>query len=330
MDKFDVLFTADRNYIDIMLSSIYSFLQNSKLENIRVHIITKDFTKQDYKLVEEFINNLNAECYFYPLENFNIDKYNIPKWRDGQISNSRLFFEEILKPHMLEIKKLLYLDCDTITVSDLNNLKNYKDSLMACRDICCLNHYYKNLDKLDTYYNSGVIYINVDNWTNNSYQEKIIKFIENNNIKLSFPDQDILNCALSKSISDLPIDYNLPPHVYMFNDFFGKMYFNPKHRNVVYSEVIEAKKEPKIIHSYGLSGIKPWDGKFNVYHDEYMKYILEVNPNFKPEELSKLKNILSKYPNLYRAMLLARTYMPEKLEEPVKALALKGQHSKAK
>ena len=51
MKKFDVLFTTDRKYIDIMLSSLYSFLLNSNLENIRVHIITQDFSLEDYKRV---------------------------------------------------------------------------------------------------------------------------------------------------------------------------------------------------------------------------------------------------------------------------------------
>ena len=329
MKKFDVLFTTDKGYIDIMLASLYSFLLNSKLENIRVHIITKDFSLEDYKRVEQITNLFNnIELYFYPLENFDIDKYNIPKWRDGQISNSRLFFETILKPYILDIKKLLYLDCDTITISNLIELKN-TDSLLMCKDICCLNKYYKNLYNLDSYYNSGVILIDVDEWTNNGYQEKIIKFLENNkNIKLSYPDQDIINCALSKHINELPINYNLPPHAYMFNKNFSKLYFNEKRRNVSRNEVEVAKKDVRIIHSYGLSGIKPWHGSFNPFSEEFMKYILEINPNFKPDELDKMKKLVSKFPHLYRTMLLARTYMPEKIEDKVKVLALKCQHSK--
>lgn len=329
MEKFDVLFTTDKKYIDIMMASMYSFLLNSKLENIRVHIITQDFSLEDYKRVEQITNLFNnIELYFYPLEKFDIDKYNIPKWRDGQIANSRLFFETILKPYMLDIKKLLYLDCDTITVSNLTELKN-TDSLLMCKDICCLNKYYKNLYNLDSYYNSGVILIDVDEWINNGYQEKIIKFLENNkNIKLSYPDQDIINCALSKHINELLINYNLPPHAYMFNKNFSKLYFNEKRRNVSRNEVEEAKKDVKIIHSYGLSGIKPWHGNFNPFSEEFMKYILEINPNFKPGELDKMKKLVSKFPHLYRTMLLARTYMPEKIEDKVKVLALKCQHSK--
>ena len=331
MKKFDVLFTTDKGYIDIMLASLYSFLLNSKLENIRVHIITKDFSLEDYKSVEKIINLFpTIEVYFYPLESFNIEKYNIPKWRDGQISNSRLFFENILKPHILNIKKLLYLDCDTITVSNLRDLKN-TDSLLMCRDICCFNRYYKNLYNLDSYYNSGVIFIDVDEWVKKGYEEKIIKFLENHkNIKLSYPDQDIINCALSEHIKELPINYNLPPHAYIFNKFFSKLYFNESRRNVSHKEVEAAKNDVKIIHSYGLSGIKPWHSKFNPYNEDFMKYILEVNPNFKPDELDKIKKLVSKFPNLYRTMLLARTYMPEKIEDKVKVLALKCQNAKRK
>lgn len=327
MNKFDVLFTADRKYIDIMLASIYSLLENSKLENIRIHIITKDFSKEDCIRVEKFVNMFDTECYFYPLENFNIDKYNIPNWRNGQISNSRLFFEEILKPHILNIKQILYLDSDTITVDDLTNLKKYKEGLFACRDIGCLNYYYKNLYNLNTYFNSGVIYIDMEEWIKNGYQERIIKFIENNSIKLNYPDQDILNYALSEYIDELPINYNLSHQAYMFNDLLFKLYFNPKYRNVSYEDIEKAKTNPKIIHSYG-SGIKPWNGEFNPYFNEYMNYILEVNPNFKPEELSKIKKLLIRFPNLYQLMLVTRTYIPEKIEETINTLALKYQHLK--
>ena len=75
----------------------------------------------------------------------------------------------MLATYILDIKKLLYLDCDTITVSDLTELKKYKEGLLACKDICCFNHYYKKLYNLDTYYNSVGIYIDVDTWIKYSY-----------------------------------------------------------------------------------------------------------------------------------------------------------------
>lgn len=327
MKKFDVMFSADSKYVDIMLASISSFLLNSKLENIRIHIITSEFSLEDYKKIEKIINSFsNVELYFYPLEDFDIEKYRIPNWKGSQIANARLFFGEILKPHLLDIKNLLYLDSDTLTVSELSELENYKDGVFAARD-GCLNSYYKQFSNLDTYYNSGVIFINVLEWLENNYQEEIIKFLKKNDSKISFPDQDVFNCALHQYIKELPVSYNLGPYAYLFNDFFSKLYFNPKYRNIGYDEVKLALEEPKIIHSYGLAGIKPWHYNFNPYSDEFMKYILDVNPNFKVDELDKFKQLVSKNPNLYKLMVLMRTYLPERIENNIKSLSLKLQQS---
>ena len=49
MEYFDILYSVDNRYIDIMLSSIYSLLCNGKLENLRIHIITSNFSKEDYQ-----------------------------------------------------------------------------------------------------------------------------------------------------------------------------------------------------------------------------------------------------------------------------------------
>lgn len=329
MEKFDVMFSTDNRYIDFMLASLYSFLLNSKFPSIRVHIITSNFTLEDYKKIEDIVNEFsNVDLYFYPLENFDIEKYNISNWKGSQIANARLFFEEILKPHLLGIKNLLYLDSDTLTVSDLRKLNFYKDGLYAVKDMC-LKSYYKDFSNLDTYYNSGVIFINVLEWLENGYQEKIIKMLRenNNNNNFRFPDQDVFNCALSQNIKQLPVSYNLGPYAYLFEEFFSKLYFNPKYRNIGYDEVKLALDEPKIIHSYGLADIKPWNGDFNPYYDEFMKYLLEVNPNFESVQLGGFKKIISNNPNLYRLNVLVRTYLPERIENNIKSLSLKCQQN---
>lgn len=328
--KNDVLFTANKGYIDIMLASIYSLLTNGNLSNIRLHIICDGFTDEEFKRIEKVIKNFgNAEVYFYPMEDYNLSKYNIPDWHGTQIANARLFFGDILKPHKMNIENLLYLDADTITVGDLNGLCKYADSLHAVRD-AGLKHYNKSLDNLDTYYNSGVIYFNVDEWMSKDYQRKIVDLLKENRIKLTYPDQDIFNCAIRNGISDLPVNYNIPPHAYMFDGILAKMYFNSKLRNVGYEEIGEARLAPKIIHTYGLTGIKPWQTDFNPFYDEYMKYITAINHDFIPTDLEGLKKVVVQFPNFYKALLIARTYMTETIEKPVRALALKCHQSNKK
>ena len=75
-NKTDILYTSDNRYIDIMLASILSLVLNSNLKNIRIHIITENFSSEDYKKVENLIYSYsNVDLYFYPIEQINIDKY---------------------------------------------------------------------------------------------------------------------------------------------------------------------------------------------------------------------------------------------------------------
>ena len=56
--KNDILFTANKGYIDILLASIYSLLLNGELKNLRIHIISDGFDSYDYKRIEELITSL--------------------------------------------------------------------------------------------------------------------------------------------------------------------------------------------------------------------------------------------------------------------------------
>lgn len=312
----DIMYATDDRYLDIMLGSIYSLICNGNIKNLKIHIITSNFSKNNYKKIELFFNLYpDIKYYFYPLETFDIEKYGIPEWRNSQIANARLFFQEILKDSIDKIDNLLYLDSDTIIVDDLNDLNNYTDGIFAVKDGGRLKKKYITLGNLTNYYNSGVIYINVNEWLNNDYQTKIINTIESNNIKFILPDQDILNTSLSNQITPLPFEYNVPPFTYIFNGILGKLYFNNQKKCVGYDEVIYSKEHPKILHSYGFSNIKAWDSKINPFHDEFMKYILSINPEFKSKELSNIKKLITTIPTLYYAIVLTRIYLPNNTEE---------------
>lgn len=318
---YDILFTANKKYIDIMLSSILSLLLNSNLENIRLHIICEGFSIEDSKRVEELIKSFSdVSLYFYPIENYDISKYNIPNWHGSQIANARLFFVDIIKPYLLNIENLLYLDADTIIVGDLNELASYRDYLYAVKDIC-LKKFFMPLN-ISKYFNSGVMFINVKEWENLEYQDRIIKFLRNNQIPLVCPDQDVINCALKDNIHELPINYNLPPHAYFFNKILFKAYFNSKYRNVSFEEIEKAKKDPKIMHTYAFLK-NPWDeNSFNPYANEYQKYMMQINKVFIPEQLDKLTALKIKSALIYKAILFENMYSNENVHNKTKSLFL--------
>lgn len=320
--KFDVLFTADHHYIEILLSSIYSFLLNSKLERVRIHIITSGFTKEDYSKVETVIKAFEtAEVHFYSLEDYSIEKYQISPWHGTQISNARLFFEDIILPHTSNMDELLYLDSDTITLSSLDGLENYQQGIYACKDVC-MRCYPASL-QIPTYYNSGVLRINIQKWIEEDCQKQIVDMARQKKIPYRYPDQDLLNCALGHHISPLSISFNLPPNAYIFQDFFAKLYFNEKRRNVSWEEIKSAKQDPKILHSSGLFGIKPWHSKANPFYEEFMKYLSIVSPEFTPSELHALKKYLAAFPFILKTLLLSETIIPESVNNSIRKISLK-------
>lgn len=320
----NVFYTINNKYIDIMLVSITSLIMNNEsYEKIKFHIICSEFELSDYKRLEEYLTNFpNIEFEFYPLADFDISKYNIPNWHGKtQAANAVLFYQSIIKPSS-NIENILYLDADTIVVDDLKDLNKSDDVIMAVKDPCPKS-YLKYLN-LDNYYNSGVLLFNNQKWENNSCEDKIAKFLTDNpNIKLYFPDQDILNLVLSKSISPLEYKYNIGTNTLFLKEKGLKIYCNEKIRQFKYEEIEESLKNPKIYHCYGLLGLKPWtNNKVNPLNDTFMEYMNIANPNFSKSELHGLKKILNTSPELFYNIILLRSLMPSCIERQIRTLIL--------
>lgn len=285
-----------------MLASIYSIYLNSELGKINLHIIYDDFSIDNILYIEKFLGNLdNVNFHFYYLDDRDIDKYHIPKWRKSHIANAKLFFQSILKDNIPN--KLLYIDADTICVGDLKCLEEYnrypiyaaKDSMRQC--------YFQRFGDLEKYFNSGILYIDTDKWEDIKAENCIVDFMHNNPYKLLYPDQDILNNVLSHNIGELSIEYNLPPHAYIFDDNNMRRYYT--HKSITPDEIFTARENAKICHSYGLSGIKPWsNNKINPYNDLFMEYLYMVNPHFKKEELGFLKRLYASNKKIFYTILL--------------------------
>lgn len=316
----NVLYTVNNKYIDIMLVSLTSLvLNNNSYDNINFFVVCSDFNSNDYERIERYVNKFNnVDLLFYPINDFDIKRFNIPDWRGNQIANARLFYQSIINTD--KIDKLLYLDADTIVVGDLGDLNNYNHQIMAVRDAGLLS-YMKKLG-VNKYYNSGVLLFDVESWKNGLFEEKIIKFLrEKNNYKFKFPDQDILNLVLSEDISDLSYKYNMGPYFMMENEWLLKFYFNEKFRQIGYLGAKESLTAPKILHSCGFLDIKPWfDNRINPLTDVFLEYMKLVNPDFVMEELSGLKKLFNEYDKLFYLFLIIKPYLPVEVGEVARKL----------
>lgn len=321
MKNTGILYATNKDYLIITLSSMLSLIENANGEELNIYFMTENLNDQDYALIEKTAKEYpNVNLSIYPIEGFHLERYKIPGWQNTQAANARLFFQRILGNQIDRIDNLLYLDSDTIVVDNLKSLDRYNGKINAALDNA-LPSYLAQLG-VTRYFNSGVLKINTNWWRNENCEEKIIKFVRDNPTKkLTYPDQDLLNYVLGEEIEEIPMNYNLPPSVSMMNGVTLDLYCKKIKRDT--SEIIDAKKDPKILHSYGLLGIKPWtDNKVNPYNEIFRKYLYEVNPSFELQELSGLKRLLSADPRIFNGLFLLKTYTPECLQGTIKKTAL--------
>ena len=326
----DVLYTVNKKYLTIFLASMYSLLENSKLENIRIHLVTEGFDRECFDKVYAVLAKFpGTKLNTYNIEWFDINRFNLPDWRGTQIANARLFMESVID--LNDVDNLLYLDADTIVVDDLSGLKEkYGDAVIAASYDGCVKSYGDSLG-LKKYYNSGVLYINVRKWLEIEAQERILYAIKHNEHELNFPDQDILNIALKEFYETLPVEYNMAPYIYALDEKQARRYFNGDKKYISYDVAKEASDHPKILHTIGLFGIKPWmENKVNPYNDVFMEYLLSVDPTFKKEELPMYKKLFASNKELFYKLLTARTYLPKGVEETARKLSLGLQQAKKK
>ncbi len=317
-----ILYATDKNYLEITLASILSLLENSELEKPILHLITEKLEDDDYQKIEKVMYAYpQIKYYIYPLEDYHIEKYCLPEWKGSQIANSRLFFQEILAKQLSEIDNLLYLDSDTIIIDQLNTLFSLPEHLIYASRDELEKKYYKHLN-IPTYYNSGVLYINKEAWVKENCQQQIIDFIRTHpDLKLQYPDQDTLNCVLNEKIEELPLSYNLPPYVFGLNTPQRKLYCLKK--GIAYPEICKARENPKILHSYGLFGIKPWmKNNVNPYNHLFRKYVFQVDDHFELIDAPAHIPLINSRDKFYQ-MLLARAYMPDVCHQPLKKIMTK-------
>ena len=311
MDHINVLYTVDKNYVNYMLVSMCSLIENNSNMDICFHIICDGLEEIDFVNIDNTIKSfVNVDLKFYDFSAIKglIEKYGIPEWNSSSMPNARLFFDACIR----DVDRLLYLDSDTIVVNSLTGLSNYNNAIHMVRDSMPTNYWKSLSPKLLHYYNSGVMWIDVDNWKKNAFHDKIIHGLENR-IPYKYPDQDLINLTLSENIYDLPPNYNL----FSTDDYFPLLFLRRFYNKAGISrysedEMLAAKKYPIILHSTPFYGFKAWDGNsihpFYTYYQEYFEK-LGLNLNAEQSEINE---------ELFRLGLYSRLICPSMVSSMIK------------
>lgn len=247
-------------YIYPLLVSIESVLINCDKKN--TYITYYVFCAPDLREITLF--KLKSFVYKYPL-NLEMIFYNMGnnfmKIKAGRLSQAA--FYRLLAPIILDLRKIIYLDGDTITLKDLNDM--YKIDFNNNYILGFLDFVSEGVDHLgikpEKYINSGVILFNLEKVRNDNIIYKLLNVTFNG---VTLYDQTVINYVFYPQIGTLPIKYG----IFNFYDFSDtKKYVKKLRTPINKTELEEAIKDPSIIH-HDLCWPKVWSlqTKFTAYY----------------------------------------------------------------
>ena len=193
----NVVFSFTSNLSEYVSTVIYSLLKNnSNVSCIYIFsdkpVLFKGITCEvKYYLYKEYLTNINSlnKTFLYT---------------DAALV--RLFFQDIL-----DVDKILYLDCDVIIDKDISSFYNtdLTDKCAAMvKEIGSENYfgYSKEGEVLPVTYNSGVILMNLEEIRKLNFTSEIIRLL--NTYEYFLPDQDVFNVVYANRILDVSGIYN--------------------------------------------------------------------------------------------------------------------------
>lgn len=202
-----IAYACNDGYIVPLCTSIKSLTENISLKtNLEIYIL-HDKTRlslKNQKVISKIFNKKNCSINFICVDNCIFNNLTIPQ---GYWWSEEIFYRLALASLIKNSDKILYLDCDTILLGDLDEFlnTNIDDYYIAAVEDSNYIESSKRL-KIEEYYNSGVILFNLKKIREDKVEPKFFDFVQKNQEILICPDQDVLNVVLAgniKRISDI-------------------------------------------------------------------------------------------------------------------------------
>ena len=194
---------SDGLYYRKAATTMVSVFENTN-SSVHIHIV-HDATLSSNKQTEirNITKQYNQDITFYTAPDINTKLIpNIPA-RFGRGSLYRFFLH-----NLINVDKIIYLDCDIICELDIRELYEHIIDDLAIgvvQDASLDPAYAKQLNiPKEKYFNSGVLLLNL-NWLR-MYDNEMLGFMVEtlaSNASLRYPDQDILNMFFYKKNSDV-------------------------------------------------------------------------------------------------------------------------------
>lgn len=266
-EKITVVSSCNDAFAEHVSALFVSVLENAEqpTENFDFYVIDDEITIANKRLMRETIKGYDASLHFMTIDKKYfadaVESDRIPETAYYRIAIPELFRDKGLK-------RILYLDCDMIALTDISELWEVDLSgyILAAVEDAGFHH---RLEKMGVacdstkYFNSGFMLINMDRWLSEDVTKRVLRYIHDNPEKLKFHDQDALNAILHDQWLQLHPKWNAQSYI------MKREVEHPDPEGE--KEYFQTRRDPKIIHYSGH--IKPWSkectSSLKKYYEEY-------------------------------------------------------------
>lgn len=209
-----VVYSADANYAPYAGISMASVLCRFPWDwrDIHFHVLADEFNPRDAARMKATVGF--TEVSIYDMKRYFERDLNFLRRQPKYLTRAaygRIFVGEVLPP---TVKRVIYLDCDTVALADISELWTLTQEtaiLAACPDTGSGVEAQKRaigMSPESTYYNSGVMVMNLAAWRARNIGDKLIELAQ------TIPncrtwDQDPLNLLLASEVTPLPRIWNI-------------------------------------------------------------------------------------------------------------------------
>lgn len=271
----NIMYSCNDNYAMQAGVSIISLLENNKdFQQINIFFIEDNLSADSIKKLKNIVDNYNRNIYFYKFNE--VCKIDFPSDRISR--HPFTIYAKLFLSFLTEIDKIIYLDCDIIINSSLNELWSSDVSKDLIAGVAMpYSEDIKNKVKMgqnDLYICDGIVLINLNNWRKNNIEDSCIEFIKRNKYNPPMLSEGTINYVCRGKIKILHPKYNLMPFMLLLNSQKIKKLFSLRNYYTT-KEINEARNSPVLIHYLNELYNRPWNKKSDhPYKNKFLEYYM--------------------------------------------------------
>lgn len=248
----NIALSTDDNYVMPCGVLLCSICENNRDERINFYILIQSLMVDNIKVLRQIVEQYNQKIIFHVVDKSLFNFCPVGMKNQAKYITLPTYYRIILPDLLLEVDKILYLDCDIIVRKSLQelwsiDLNGYAVGVVM-EGAAADKEIYKRLEYPfdDGYFNAGVLLMNLSYWRTYDISKQVLDYIARYPERLLCNDQDALNAILHDKRLLLPLTYNVQ----------DEFYWHMNYAFIDLNEMYAACDDPAILHFSGMG--KPW------------------------------------------------------------------------